>query len=138
VIAVTLMTSAFQARGEEYFVPRLSVAGGRALVRSSVVAILVTTVLFTMAHGSGRGRARAVLDRFAFGMVAALLVIRTGGLEASIAAHAANNVVTFVFAALTNSVGASLGVQDAPWSLVTVDVVKFVAFGAAALWLAGG
>ena len=45
-------------------------------------------------------------------------------------------MVTFVFAALTNSVGASLGVQDAPWSLVTVDVVKFVAFGAVALWLA--
>jgi hypothetical protein len=76
------------------------------------------------------------LDRFAFGLVAGFLVVRTGGLEASIAAHAANNVVTFVFAALTDSVGASLGADEAPWSLVAVDIVKFVAFGLVALWLA--
>jgi membrane protease YdiL (CAAX protease family) len=137
VIAVTLLTSTFQAAGEEYFFRGYLLQAVGALVRSSVVAILVTTVLFTMAHGIWPWQSPALfLDRFAFGMVAALLVIRTGGLEASIAAHAANNVVTFVFAALTNSVGASLGVQDAPWSLVTVDVVKFVAFGATALWLA--
>ncbi|HET6989297.1 MAG TPA: type II CAAX endopeptidase family protein [Kribbella sp.] len=137
VIAVTLLTSTFQAAGEEYFFRGYLLQAVGALVRSSVVAILVTTVLFTMAHGIWPWQSPALfLDRFAFGLVAALLVIRTGGLEASIAAHAANNVVTFVFAALTNSVGASLGVQDAPWPLVTLDVVKFVAFGALALWMA--
>ena len=137
VIAVTLLTSTFQAAGEEYFFRGYLLQAVGALVRSSMVAILVTTVLFTMAHGVWPWQSPALfLDRFAFGLVAGLLVVRTGGLEASIAAHAANNVVTFVFAALTNSVGASLGVQDAPWSLVTVDVVKFVAFGAVALWLA--
>ena len=45
-------------------------------------------------------------------------------------------MVTFVFAALTDSVGDSLGADDAPWSLVAVDVAKFVAFGLVALWLA--
>ena len=136
VIAVTLLTSAFQAAGEEYFFRGYLLQAVGALVRSAVIAILVTTVLFTVAHGIWPWQSPALfLDRFAFGQVAGLLVVRTGGLEASIAAHAANNVVTFIFAALTNSVGASLGVQDAPWSLVTVDVVKFVAFGAAALWL---
>jgi membrane protease YdiL (CAAX protease family) len=137
VIAVTLLTSTFQAAGEEYFFRGYLLQAVGALVRGSVVAILVTTVLFTVAHGVWPWQSPALfLDRFAFGLVAALLVVRTGGLEASIAAHAANNVVTFVFAAMTNSVGASLGVQDAPWGLVTVDVVKFVAFGAVALWLA--
>src|ERR1700716_2525486 len=93
-----------------------------AFVRSPLVAVLVTTILFTMAHGIWPWQSPALfLDRFAFGLVAAFLVIRTGGLEASIAAHAANNVVTFVFAALTNSVGASLAAKDAPWSLVTLD-----------------
>ena len=137
VIAVTLLTSTVQAAGEEYFFRGYLLQAVGALVRSSVVAVLVTTVLFTMAHGILPWQSPALfLDRFAFGLVAGLLVVRTGGLEASIAAHAANNVVTFAFAALTNSVGASLGVQDAPWGLVTVDVVKFVAFGAVALWLA--
>ncbi len=137
VIAVTLLTSTFQAAGEEYFFRGYLLQAVGALVRSSMVAILVTTLVFTMAHGVWPWQSPALfLDRFAFGLVAALLVVRTGGLEASIAAHAANNVVTFVFAALTNSVGASLGVQDAPWGLVVLDVAKFVAFGAVALWVA--
>jgi membrane protease YdiL (CAAX protease family) len=137
VIAVTLLTSTFQAAGEEYFFRGYLLQAVGALVRSSLVAVLVTTVLFTMAHGIWPWESPALfLDRFAFGLVAGLLAVRTGGLEASIAAHAANNVVTFVYAALTNSVGASLSATDAPWSLVTVDVVKFVAFGAVAILLA--
>jgi len=137
VIAVTLLTSTFQAAGEEYFFRGYLLQAVGALVRSSIVAVVVTTILFTMAHGVWPWESPALfLDRFAFGLVAGFLAVRTGGLEAPIAAHAANNVVTFVFAALTNSVGASLGAKDAPWSLVTVDVVKFVLFGAVALWVA--
>jgi membrane protease YdiL (CAAX protease family) len=137
VIAVTLLTSTFQAAGEEYFFRGYLLQAVGALVRNSLVAVLVTTVVFTMAHGIWPWESPALfLDRFAFGLVAAMLVIRTGGLEASIAAHAANNVVTFIFAALTNSVGDSLGATDAPWSLVAVDVVKFVAFGVIALLMA--
>ncbi|WP_237745036.1 CPBP family intramembrane glutamic endopeptidase [Kribbella catacumbae] len=137
VIAVTLLTSTFQAAGEEYFFRGYLLQAVGALVRSSLIAVLVTTVLFTMAHGIWPWESPALfLDRFAFGLVAGLLVIRTGGLEASIAAHAANNVITFVYAALTDTVGDSLGATDAPWSLVAVDVVKFAAFGAIALLLA--
>ena len=137
MIAVTLLTSTFQAAGEEYFFRGYLLQAVGALVRSSVVAVLAHTVLFTMAHGIWPWESPALfLDRFAFGVVAGFLVVRTGGLEASIAAHAANNVVTFVFAALTDSVGDSLGADDAPWSLVAVDVAKFVAFGLVALWLA--
>jgi membrane protease YdiL (CAAX protease family) len=137
VIAVTLLTSTFQAAGEEYFFRGYLLQAVGALVRSAVVAVLVTTLLFTLAHGIWPWQSPAVfLDRFAFGLVAGFLVLRTGGLEASIAVHAANNVVTFVFAALTDSVGASLGAKDAPWALVTLDVVKFVAFGLVALWVA--
>ncbi|MGW7684658.1 CPBP family intramembrane glutamic endopeptidase [Kribbella sp. NPDC054772] len=138
VIAVTLLTSTFQAAGEEYYFRGYLLQAMGALARSSVVVVLVTALLFTAAHGIWPWQSPALfLDRFAFGLVAGVLVVRTGGLEAGIAGHAANNVVTFVFAALTNSVGASLGVKDAPWSLVIVDVVKFAAFGAVALWIAG-
>lgn len=137
VIAVTLLTSTFQAAGEEYFFRGYLLQAVGAVVRSSLVAVLVTTVLFTMAHGVWPWESPALfLDRFAFGLVAGLLAIRTGGLEAPIAAHAANNVITFIYAALTNSVGDSLGASDAPWSLVAVDVVKFAAFGAIAVLLA--
>jgi uncharacterized protein len=137
VIAVTLLTSTFQAAGEEYFFRGYLLQTVGSMVRNPLVAILITTVLFTMAHGILPWQSPALfLDRFAFGLVAAFLVVRTGGLEASIAAHAANNIVTFVFAALTNSVGDSLQVTDAPWSLVFVDVGKFVAFGVIAILIA--
>lgn len=137
VIAVTLLTSSFQAAGEEYFYRGYLLQAVGALVRSSVIAVLVTTVLFTVAHGVWPWESPALfLDRFAFGLVAGFLAVRTGGLEASITVHAANNVVTFVFAALTDSVGASLGADDAPWSLVALDVLKFAVFGLVAYWLA--
>ncbi len=136
VIAVTLLTSTFQAAGEEYFFRGYLLQAVGALVRSALIAVLVTTVLFTMAHGIWPWESPALfLDRFAFGLVAGWLAIRTGGLEAPIAVHAANNVITFIYAALTDTVGDSLGAADAPWSLVAVDVVKFAAFGAIALLL---
>jgi membrane protease YdiL (CAAX protease family) len=136
VIAVTLLTSSFQAAGEEYFFRGYLLQAVGALVRSALVAVLVTTVLFTMAHGIWPWESPALfLDRFAFGLVAGWLAVRTGGLEAPIAAHAANNVITFIYAAMTDTVGDSLGAADAPWSLVAVDVVKFAAFGAIALLL---
>ncbi|MFD3406013.1 CPBP family intramembrane glutamic endopeptidase [Kribbella sp. NPDC058693] len=137
VIVVTLLTSTFQAAGEEYYFRGYLLQAMGALVRSTAIVVVVTALLFTAAHGIWPWQSPALfVDRLAFGLVAAVLVVRTGGLEASISAHAANNVVTFIFAALTDTVGASLGVKDAPWSLVTVDVVKFVAFGAVALVIA--
>ncbi|ADB33877.1 Abortive infection protein [Kribbella flavida DSM 17836] len=137
VIAVTLLTSTFQAAGEEYFFRGYLLQAVGAFVRSSVIAVLVTTVLFTMAHGVWPWESPALfLDRFAFGLVAGMLVLRTGGLEAAIAAHAANNVMTFIYAALTDSVNASLNASDASWSLVAVDVSKFVLFGVVAVLLA--
>jgi uncharacterized protein len=137
VIAVTLLTSTFQAAGEEYFFRGYLLQTVGSLVRNPLFAILITTVLFTMAHNVWPWESPALfLDRFAFGLVAGYLVVRTGGLEASIAAHAANNVVAFVFAALTNTVGDSLRATDAPWSLVAVDVTKFVLYAVIALAIA--
>ncbi|MET9274507.1 type II CAAX endopeptidase family protein [Kribbella sp. NPDC003557] len=138
VIAVTLLTSPIQAAGEEYYFRGYLLQAVGAYARSWVVAVLVTGLLFTAAHGIWPWQSPALfVDRLAFGLVAGLLVVRTGGLEAGIASHAANNVVTFVFAAFTDTVGASLGVKDAPWPLVTIDVLKFAAFGAIALWMSG-
>ncbi|MEU8226217.1 type II CAAX endopeptidase family protein [Kribbella sp. NPDC048915] len=136
VIAVTLLTSPIQAAGEEYYFRGYLLQAVGAYARSWVVAVIVTGVLFTAAHGIWPWQSPALfVDRLAFGLVAGVLAVRTGGLEAGIASHAMNNVVTFVFAAFTDTVGASLGVKDAPWPLVTIDVLKFAAFGVIALWL---
>lgn len=137
VITVTLLTSTLQAAGEEYFFRGYLLQTLGALVRNPWFAISITAVVFTLLHGVMPWDSPALFaDRFAFGLVAGYLAVRTGGLEASIAVHASNNVVTFVFAALTDSVSGSLQAIDAPWSLVAVDVVKFVLFGAVALRVA--
>lgn len=138
LIAVTLLTSTLQAAGEEYLFRGYLLQMFGSMVRRPWFAVLMTSLLFTMAHAKLPWEAPALFaDRFAFGLVAGWLVLRTGGLEAGIAMHAANNVVTFVFAALTDTVSDSLKpAGDAPLSIVLIDVGKFVAFGLAALWLA--
>jgi hypothetical protein len=136
IIVITLLTSPIQAAGEEYYFRGYVLQAVGAYLRGSVVAVVVTALLFTAAHGIWPWQSPALfVDRLAFGLVAGFLAVRTGGLESGIASHAANNVVTFVFAALTNTLGASLEVKDAPWGLVLIDVAKFAAFGAIAVWI---
>ncbi|TCC31458.1 CPBP family intramembrane glutamic endopeptidase [Kribbella sindirgiensis] len=138
VVVVVLLTSPIQAAGEEYYFRGYLLQAVGSFVRSSAVAVIATGVLFTAAHGIWPWQSPALfVDRLAFGLIAGLLAVRTGGLEAGIASHAANNVVTFLFAAMTDTLGASLRVKDAPWPLVTLDVLKFAAFGAIALWMSG-
>lgn len=137
IIAVTLLTSGLQAAGEEYFFRGYLLQAFGAMVRNPIFAVVLTSVLFTLAHGVMPWQSPALFaDRFAFGLVAGWLVLRTGGLEASIAIHAVNNIVTFIFAALTDSVGDSLTATDAPWSVVGLDITKFVLFALVAAWIA--
>ena len=69
----------------------------------------MSATLFALAHG---GQEPALFaDRFAFGVVASWLVWRTGGLEASIALHAANNLVSLGYTASTGSVQEALETQ---------------------------
>ena len=51
-------------------------------------------MLFALAHGIGQS-VPIFFDRFAFGLVAGYLVVRTGGLEAGIAMHVVNNSLAF-------------------------------------------
>ena len=53
----------------------------------------LTALLFALAHGLQNFP--LFFDRFMFGLIAAWLVIRTGGLEAGIALHVLNNFLAF-------------------------------------------
>ena len=124
--AVVLLTTPLQAAGEEYAFRGLLLQVVGAWVRWPVVGGLLSATLFALAHGSQN--APLFLDRFGFGLVAWWLVMRTGGLEASIAMHAVNNVVVFLVAAAFGQVGDSLTVTEAPWSFVVLDVAQLVVF----------
>jgi len=123
---IVLLTTPLQAAGEEYaFRGYLSQAIG-SWVRSPWLPVLVSAGLFALAHGTQGPW--LFLDRLAFGLVASLLVIRTGGLEAGIALHAVNNVVSLIVAAALGELENAFTATDIPWPVLAVDLVMLAAF----------
>ena len=106
---VVLLTTPLQAMGEEYgFRGYLMQAFGSltdgiargmnasprtARLVAQGVALVLTSTLFAFAHGVQNFP--LFFDRFAFGLIAGLIVILIGGLEAGIALHMLNNLLAF-------------------------------------------
>lgn len=95
-LVVIVLLVPFQAAAEEYvFRGVLVQALGSWLPQrawAGVIVVLVPTGLFVLGHGYGLW---GLADVGAFGLAAMWLVLRTGGLEAAIALHVANNVTIF-------------------------------------------
>lgn len=100
-IVMSIVLVPFQAAAEEYIFRgfAMQTVGSWIRWRWPVVPVLVSTIAFASAHVANGYNAWAILDVGSFGCIAALLVWRTGGLEAGILAHALNNTVIFVLQA---------------------------------------
>jgi membrane protease YdiL (CAAX protease family) len=133
-MVVILLLTPLQAAGEEYaFRGYLTqVVGG--LFGRRWVAVVVPALLFALAHGAQD--APVFFDRFAFGLVAGILVIATGGLEAGIAMHVLNNFLAFGLALAFGDMTDALNASGGSWwmipttltqSLVYLGLVTFVA-----------
>jgi len=130
LLAVILLTTPLQAAAEEYgfrgyLTQSIGSWFGRAEV-GTVVAAAVTGLLFALAHGVQD--AWLFGDRLAFGLVASWLAWRTGGLEAPIALHIANNLVSLVYSAATGSLEESLSATDLDWPYAVLDLAMMVVF----------
>jgi membrane protease YdiL (CAAX protease family) len=128
--AVILLTTPLQAAAEEYAFRGYAMQALSAWFRSPWVGAVLTSLVFAFAHGSQN--VPLFLDRFAFGLIACWLVVRTGGLEAAIALHVVNNVLIFLAAAAFDEVDDALAVSAIPWAFVVLDVVQMLIFA----WLA--
>lgn len=118
---VLLLTTPLQAIGEEFvFRGYLMQAFGSLL--SGWAAVLITSVLFALAHGVQDGP--LFIDRLAFGVMASYLVLRTGGLEAGIAMHVLNNLTAFGFALAYGQMGQVLTSTSAPWQQLFVTATQ--------------
>ncbi|MFL6109137.1 MAG: CPBP family intramembrane glutamic endopeptidase [Marmoricola sp.] len=113
MLVVVAVTTPLQAMGEEYAFRGYLLQAVGSLTRQPWVAILVSGFLFGLAHGVQN--APLFVDRFAFGVMAAYLVYRTGGLEAGIALHIWNNVVAFGFALFLGNIDDTLNVTEVSW-----------------------
>ena len=115
-LIVILLLTPFQAAGEEYvFRGYLTQAFGslaRRRVLAQTLAVLGPAIIFALFHGLSQDLP-VFIDRLAFGIVAGILVIRTGGLEAAIAMHVLNNFLAFgvalAFGDMTEALTASAG-----------------------------
>jgi len=133
VLVIVLLTP-LQAAGEEYaFRGYLTQAFG-GLFRSRVAAVLVPAVLFALAHGAQD--APVFVDRLAFGLVAGVLVIATGGLEAGIAMHVLNNFLAYGLALAFSDMTTALNPTGGSWWTLPTTLTQSLVYLALAMWAA--
>jgi hypothetical protein len=123
---IVLLTTPFQAAGEEYVFRGYLMQAIGSLSRSKWLALIVTATLFAVAHGVQNFP--LFFDRFMFGLIAGWLVIRTGGLEAGIAMHILNNFVAFGFALLFSDLSSTLNVSEVGWENIPVTLTQALTY----------
>ena len=134
-LLVVLILTPLQAAGEEFaFRGYLMQAFGGAF-GSRVVAVLLSSLLFALAHGIGQDLPIFV-DRFAFGLVAGALVILTGGLEAGIAMHVLNNFLAFGLALAFTDMSSALNPTGGTWWSLPGTLTQSLVYLVLATWLA--
>jgi membrane protease YdiL (CAAX protease family) len=132
-LGVIMLTSPLQAFAEEYFFRGYLLQALGSLVASPWFGVVVSSLVFALLHGTQN--LPLFLDRLAFGLLAAMLVLRTGGLEAGIAAHVVNNISAYLFAALTSSIASLKALQSIGWVDAAFDISAFALFALVAWWV---
>lgn len=95
-LAVVLVLTPFQAAAEEYLFRGYLMQLVGSWFRLPLIAVVVNVGLFTLGHDYNLW---GLLDVASFGLAASILTLRTGGLEAGIAMHVANNAALGLFEA---------------------------------------
>lgn len=133
-LVVIVLTSPLQAAAEEVFFRGYLMQALGSLVARPWFGVVVSALVFALLHGTQN--LPLFLDRLGFGLLAAVLVWRTGGLEAGIAAHVINNVFAYVLAGLTTSIAEIRGIREIGWVDAAFDVGGFALFTVLALLIA--
>lgn len=133
-LVAILLTSPIQAAAEEVFFRGYLLQALGSLARSRWVGIVASAALFALFHGTQN--AWLFSTRFAFGILAAVLVVYVGGLEAGIAAHVVNNVCAFIYAGLSTGIPALRATTTVSPVDAVAEVLMYAIFTAAALLVA--
>lgn len=120
ILAIVLIIAIvpFQAAAEEYVFRGYLMQLVGSWSRFAFLPVVISTPLFVAGHTY---QLWGLLDVAIFGLTAAVLTIRTGGLEAAIAAHTVNNALLFVLDAV-GLISASGGDDPGPVDLVPTAV----------------
>lgn len=118
-----LLCSPLQAAGEEYFFRGYLMQALGSLSTNRCVGVVASALLFAFFHGVQNPW--LFFDRFGFGLLAGVLVVLTGGLEAGIAAHVANNLFAFGYAVFGGGVAQTRALQSIGPRQMVQDLVGF-------------
>jgi membrane protease YdiL (CAAX protease family) len=133
-LLVVVLLTPLQAAGEEYaFRGYLTQAFGNLFGRPWA-AVLFPALLFALAHGAQS--APIFFDRFAFGVVAGLAVVLTGGLEAGIAMHVLNNWLAFGIALAFSDMASTLNPSGGDWWTIPVTLTQSLVYLGLVVWAA--
>jgi membrane protease YdiL (CAAX protease family) len=122
-----------QAAAEEFLTRGWLLQAVGAYCRRPWLPIAVQAVVFAALHGWGTPWGFA--DLIVFGVVAGWLTVRTGGLEASIALHVANNLIGSLLAAAFGDLSTDQTAADLPWQIVAIDVPVLIAYAGMVLFV---
>ena len=127
--ATVVVVIPLQASAEEFAFRGTLMQVLGAWIPWPVVSIVVTGVLFGLAHALPLEGFIAITS---FGLVAAWLTIRTGGLEAAIALHVVNNVSYFLFDAASGRADRWVSElnTELSWTATAIDVAVNVLYAA--------
>lgn len=132
-LVVIVLTSPLQAAAEEYLFRGYLLQAFGSLMSNPWFGVVLSALVFAFFHGVQN--LPLFIDRFAFGLVAGALVLKTGGLEAGIAAHVANNLSAWLLAGLTSSMAEVRGLSTIGWVDAAFDVGGFAVFALLAWWV---
>ena len=121
MLLVVVFTTPLQAAGEEYLFRGVLLQALGATRLSTWLCSGISAALFAAAHL--QFDPALLTSRFVLGAVLAWLTIRTGGLEAGIAIHAANNLAVLIPSAFLEDIEESLDPSGGSWIPVVVSAV---------------
>ena len=133
-LVVIVLTAPLQAAAEEIFFRGYLMQALGSLVAQPWFGVVVSALIFALMHGVQNPA--LFLNRLGFGLLAGVLVWRTGGLEAGIGAHVVNNICAYVIAGLTSSIAAVRGISSISWLDSGIQLGGFAIFVVLALLVA--
>ena len=120
---VIVLATPFQALGEEVLFRGYLMQALGAVFRQVWFPIVGSALVFALFHGTQNPWLFG--SRLAFGLLAGVLVWRTGGLEAGVAIHIANNLCAFALALSDGSISSLRTTTAVDWSQSLLDVGMF-------------
>jgi uncharacterized protein len=132
---VMVLVVPIQAAAEEYAFRGWLLQGVGALTRWLWPAILVQAVLFAAVHGWGTPW--GFVDLVIWASFMGWVTVRTGGLEASIALHTANNLLSMTWSAAFGLLDVDETAADMSLLGLAIDIPVVTGYALLVVWLAG-